>query len=152
MRSSDCRILAMPEGALDVCSANLPGLRVRKWLHHATNGPGATNLARSFSSCLRLRFMAIILHVRFSNRSWFGSWVFVLLYNFHIWVPRGSFFCISSGRSRSGPRLKTASPSMSWRARWFSTERASLEVARSKRSEWTGRLEAGAMRMFDDGE
>ncbi|SLM39070.1 hypothetical protein LPUS_09492 [Lasallia pustulata] len=42
-------------------------------------------------------------HVRFSMRSWFGSLVFVLLYNFHICVPSGSFFCISSGLSMKSP-------------------------------------------------
>lgn len=49
----------------------------------------------------RFRFMAIILHDKFCRRSWFGSWLFVLLYSFHIWVPSGSCFCITSGSSRS---------------------------------------------------
>ena len=38
----------------------------------------------AYSCSLRLRFIAIIRHVRFSNRSWLGSRVLVLLYSFHI--------------------------------------------------------------------
>lgn len=47
-----------------------------------------------------MRFIAIIRHVRFSNRSWLGSRVLVLLYSFHICVPNGSFRLISSGLSK----------------------------------------------------
>jgi hypothetical protein len=47
-------------------------------------------------------FMAIIRQVRFSMRSAFGSCVFALEYSFHICVPSGSFFCISSGDSTLG--------------------------------------------------
>jgi hypothetical protein len=47
--------------------------------------------------------IAIILQVKFSMRSAFGSWFLALLYNFHIWVASGSFFCISSGLSKSAP-------------------------------------------------
>lgn len=47
-----------------------------------------------------MRFIAIIRHVRFSNRSWLGSRVLVLLYSFHICVPNGSFRFISSGLSK----------------------------------------------------
>ncbi len=50
---------------------------------------------------LRFRFIAIMRHVRFSKRSWFGSRVFVLLYSFHICVARGSFRLISSGLSKA---------------------------------------------------
>lgn len=133
----------MPEGALVVCCANLTGRDVSQgssW-QRATVKLGVTNLARR-SCSLRFRFMAIILHVKFSIRSWFGSCVFVLLYSFHIWVPSGSFFCISSGWSRpalvasSRQSGKTASPRTLLRARWFSTERASLM---SEYSQWLAR-------------
>lgn len=40
-------------------------------------------------------------HVKFSRRSPFGSWPLVRWYNFHICVPSGSFFCMSSGVSVS---------------------------------------------------
>lgn len=53
------------------------------------------------SSSLRLKFIDIIRHERFSRRSEFGSWPLVLWYSFHICVPSGSFFCISSGVSSS---------------------------------------------------
>ena len=51
--------------------------------------------------------MAIILHVRFSMRSWFGNCVFVLLYSFQICVAKGSCFCISAGLPR--PALAASS-------------------------------------------
>lgn len=59
---------------------------------------------RAASSCLRFRkFIAIIRQVRFSIRSWLGNCFLVLLYNLHICVANGSFFCISSGLSSSSP-------------------------------------------------
>lgn len=88
---------------------------------------------RACSRSLRFRFMAIIRQVKFSIRSWLGSWVFVLLYNFHICVASGSFFCISSGWSRSEPAPaasfqfgKKASRRSSLRATECSGDKSSL--------------------------
>lgn len=50
-----------------------------------------------------LMLIAIILQVKFSMRSAFGSWVLALVYSFHIWVASGSFFCMSSGLSKPAP-------------------------------------------------
>ena len=50
---------------------------------------------------LRFKFIAIIRHVKFSSRSWLGNRVLVLLYSFHICVPKGSLRLISSGLSLS---------------------------------------------------
>ena len=60
------------------------------------------------SSCLRFRkHIAIMRHVRFSTRSWFGNCVLVLLYNLHICIPNGSLICISSGLSSSSPPVSS---------------------------------------------
>lgn len=45
--------------------------------------------------------------VKFSIRSWFGNWVLVRLYNFHICVANGSFFCSSSVFSSAVPSLQS---------------------------------------------
>ncbi|EFQ97100.1 hypothetical protein MGYG_08882 [Nannizzia gypsea CBS 118893] len=45
--------------------------------------------------------------VKFSIRSWFGNWVLVRLYNFHICVANGSFFCSSSVVSSAVPSLQS---------------------------------------------
>lgn len=58
---------------------------------------------RDNSSSWSFMLIAIILHVKFFMRSAFGNWILALLYSFHIWMPNGSFFCISSGLSRLAP-------------------------------------------------
>ena len=58
--------------------------------------------SRSRSAARRM-LSAIIRHVRFSMRSALGSWVRALEYSFQIWVPSGSFRCISSGEGMSAP-------------------------------------------------
>lgn len=77
--------------------------------------------------------MAIIRQVRFSMRSWLGRRDLVRLYSFHIWVPRGSFFCNSSGLSNAAEPAssfhsgKTASRnSNSFRATVSEVERSRL--------------------------
>ena len=93
------------------------------------------------SSCLRFRkLIAIMRQVRFSIRSWFGNCFFVLLYNLHICVANGSFFCISSGLSSSSPAVssfqvgKKDSRSNSLRAALFSAERSSLSRVLARES------------------
>lgn len=76
----------------------------------------------------------ISLHERFSMRSELGMVFFCLLYNFHICVPRGSIFAISSGLSRSAPPVsslqlgKTAFCRTSFCAFCFSGERSRLTL------------------------
>lgn len=85
-----------------------------------------------FSSRSFLRLTCIIRHVKFSMRCWFGSWDFVRLYSFHIWVARGSFFCISSvlstpsGEAPSFQSEKTASRRNSPREILFLADGSSL--------------------------
>lgn len=59
--------------------------------------PGRLRSYRACSSPFFFKLIAIKRQVIFSIRSWLAICVLTLLTIFHIWVPSGSFFCISSG-------------------------------------------------------
>lgn len=109
-RSSDSRSRAIPDGALVTCwlslEESLVSLLSQSLRHSASTKFQNAYRARSF----RFRLMAIILHVRFSIRSWLGNCSLVLLYSFHIWVTNGSFFCISSGGPKSALDASSRQP------------------------------------------
>lgn len=102
--SMDSRSFAMPDGAAAVCWFNLRGTRSVPVSHGRDAGGGASSPSyRACSSPFFFKLMAISRQVMFSIRSWLAIWVLTLLTIFHMWVPKGSFFCISSGWSQSAP-------------------------------------------------
>src|SRR5277367_3711776 len=80
--STDFRSCAIPLGA-DV-AADLFSSNFLHWAHQlagfeAKRRGVVRRKAGAYSCSLRMRFIAIIRHVRFSNRSWLGRRVLVLL-------------------------------------------------------------------------
>jgi hypothetical protein len=125
--------LALAAGGGGIISLSLLGvlganLRQSAVLAGARDGTRVAKLERMAypllrSSSARRMFMAINRQVRFSMRSAFGSCVFAREYSFHICVPSGSFFCISSGDSALGV-LPASLPNAGNIASWSMPRRA----------------------------
>ncbi len=102
--STDSRNFAIPDGAVTVCWFNLHGGGSPSAVMSADRGRwGGSPSYRACSSPFFFRLIAINRQVIFSIRSWLAICVFTLLTIFHMCVPSGSFFCISSGWSQSAP-------------------------------------------------
>ena len=105
-----------------------------QWCNAVKHNPWRPKTYRACICSFR-NVIAIILQVKFSIRSAFGSTFFCLLYNFHTWVARGSFFCISSGDSSgilwTPPRCSKEPLRSSLRAKDCAVERSRLTAVLS---------------------